>query len=134
MGNFDSTSTPNVYRLHQQRGPVPQATLRRPTTAWPLTLNDCEAALIRLLPEVKLDRRIAPTYWKWVARTRAEMARIYESHRQECRARQEWDLTGLLRLRCRVELVTLRLFCAPWLPGASRLPSLGLARFNRSIG
>ena len=122
---------PTVYSLHQQRGPVVEFSLRRSERDWPLTLDDCQHALLRLLPQVKSARIDRQEYWNWVDRTRTEMRRRFESHRQSCRARQDWDLHGLFRLRCRLELITLRLYCAPWMPERVAAPTLSLNHFSR---
>ena len=131
MWDQHSVSEPTVFRLEQQRGPVVESSLRRSERDWPLTLEDCQAALSRLLPQVKSAQTSAEEYWRWVSRTRTEMCRLFESHRQSSRARQEWDLPGLLRLRCRVELITLRLYCAPWMPNGVQVPALSLSLFSR---
>lgn len=131
MWDQDSTKVPTVYRLCQQRGPVAEHALRGAERDWPLTLDDCQAMLIRLLPQLKVERTGYWDYWRWVTRTRAEMARIFESHRQRSRARQDWDATALLRLRVRLEFVALRLYCAPLLPGPVAVPLTSLNQFSR---
>ncbi|MBY0508232.1 MAG: hypothetical protein K2X03_30235 [Bryobacteraceae bacterium] len=73
---------------------------------------------MRLLPQVRRDRAVYQDYCRWVTLTRTEMRRMFEAHRASCQARRQWDLAGLLRLRCLVELVAFRLYCAPWLKGS----------------
>ena len=131
MWDQHSVSEPTVFRLEQKRGPVVEFSLRRSERDWPLTLDDCQAALTRLLPQVKSAPTNPEEYWRWVRRTRTEMCRLFESHMRSSRARREWDLPGLLRLRCRVELITLRLYCAPWLPNGVHSPVLNVAQFSR---
>lgn len=131
MWDENFTNQPTVFRLCQQAGPVAEQALRRSERDWPLTLDDCQAALIRLLSQLKSDRTGYKDYWRWVAYTRTEMARLYETQHQSCRARQDWDLAALLGLRCRLELITLRLYCAPWLPAQVESTALSLSQFSR---
>lgn len=131
MWDQDRIEAPTVYRLCQNRGPIAERSLRRSEHDWPITLDDCQSALISLLSRMKLDADSYPDYWIWVSRTRTEMSRLYELHRESCRQRQQWDLPGLLRLRCRLEIVTLRLYCAPWFPSGRQLPALSLQQFTR---
>lgn len=121
---------PVVFRLSQQRGPVVQRTIRRSERDWPVTLDDCQAALSRLLPQLKLGRAEYRDYCRWVSLTRTEMSRMYEAHRESCRASQQWDVPALLGLRFRMELVTMRLYCAPWLPARVAAPMVSLGQFR----
>ncbi len=122
---------PVVFRLSQQRGPVVEQTIRRSERDWPLTLDDCQAALSRLLPQLKMGRAEYRDYCRWVSLTRTEMSRLYEAHRQSSRERQQWDLPALVGLRCKLELVTMRLYCAPWLPARIAAPMVNIAQFSR---
>ena len=131
MWDQNFTKQPTVFRLSQQAGPVAEQALRRSERDWPLTLDDCQTALIRLLSQLKSDRAGYQDYWRWVGYTRTEMARLYETQRQSCRTRRDWDLAALLRLRYRLELITIRLYCAPWLPAQMESPALSLSRFSR---
>lgn len=131
MRDENFSNQPTVFRLSQQAGPVAEQALRRSERDWPLTLDDCQTALIRLLSQLKSDRAGYQDYWRWVGYTRTEMARLYETQRQSCRARQDWDLAALLGLRCRLELITLRLYCAPWLPAQVESTALSLSQFSR---
>ena len=131
MWDQNSTNQPTVFRLSQKAGPVVEQVLRRSERDWPLTLDDCQAALTRLLPPLRLNRAGYGDYWRWVGRTRTEMTRLYAAQLQSCRARQDWDLAALVRLRWCLESVTVRLYCAPWLSGRAESPVLGLSQFNR---
>ena len=113
MWDQNFTKQPTVFRLSQQAGPVAEQALRRSERDWPLTLDDCQTALIRLLSQLKSDRAGYQDYWRWVSYTRTEMARLYETQRQSCQTRRDWDLAALLGLRYRLELITIRLYCAP---------------------
>ena len=56
MHDHDSISAPMVFRLDQQRGLVVEQLLPRSEREWPVTLNDCQATLLRLLPRLKFNR------------------------------------------------------------------------------
>ena len=131
MWDENFSNQPIVFRLSQQAGPVAERELRRSERDWPVTLDDCQAALIRLLPQLRSNRAGYGDYWRWVGYTRTEMTRLYAAQFQNCRARQSWDLAALLRLRWCLESVTVRLYCAPWLSGKADSPVLGLSQFNR---
>ena len=131
MQDHDSTYEPIVFRLDQQRGLVIEKSLPNSERDWPLTLEDCQATLLRLLPRLKVNRGGYLDYWRWVSLTRGEMARLYDGHLQSCRVRQQWHAAALFKLRVRLEVITLRLYCAPWLPGKSEAPVLGLSQFSR---
>lgn len=122
---------PVVFRLSQQKGPVVERTIRRSERDWPVTLEDCQAALSRLLGQLKLGRAEYRDYRRWVVLTRTEMTRLYEVHRMQCREQQQWDLPALLSLRCKLELVTVRLYCAPWLPARIGVPVASFGQFSR---
>ena len=129
MQDYGSHDQPIVFRLNQRQGLIVEKSLPDSAPQWPLTLPDCQAMLLRLLPQLKLERAGYQDYWRWVLVTRTEMSRLYEGHRASCRLRREWDLRALWGLRIRLEVITLRLYCAPWLPGEA--PVLGLSQFSR---
>jgi hypothetical protein len=131
MWDQTSLNEPVVYRLDQRCGPVLERMVKQTDGDWSFTLADCQTMLTRLLPRLRSDRAGYWNYWQWVGRTRAEMSRIYHAHREECQLRRNWDLAALLRLRWRLELVTLRLYCAPLMPGGAKSPLLGLDQFSR---
>ncbi len=131
MWDQDAAFEPTVFRLDQKRGPVVERALYGSEREWPLTLTDCQTALLGLLPKVS-DRRVGyADYWRWVGRTHNQMKLLYSGHVETCRARQSWQLGSLLRLRWRLEMVTLRLLVAPWLPSRAEAAVVGLQQFSR---
>ena len=131
MWEQQTMNQPIVFRLDQKCGPVVERSLPRSERDWPLTLDDCQTMLIRILPRLKSERAGYREYWNWVGRTRIEMGRLYETHRRNCRLQQDWDLKGLWRLRLSLELLTIRLYCAPWLPARAVSPILAISQFSR---
>ena len=129
MWDQDSRIEPTVYRLNQQSGPVAVQALRRSERDWPLTLEDCQRELVQGLSRLRSHRGSRREYWHWVGLTRTEMLRLFEDHRMNCRERQSWDLPALVRLRCRLELVTLRLCFAPWSPKRAESSVVNLDQF-----
>jgi hypothetical protein len=116
MWEQQAMNQPIVFRLDQKCGPVVERSLPRS---------------VRLLPRLKSDQAGYREYWSWVGRTRVEMGRLYETHRQNCRLQQDWDLKALWRLRLTLELLTIRLYCAPWLPARAVSPVLAISQFSR---